>query len=359
MPDWSRAVLGLAVAVVACRPVADPSPPNALPSTVAEPEETSLPGGLVLVADKSSAQLHVVSLSDQREVAVLPTGVGPHEVAVSHDGRTAVVSNYGDQTQEGHTLTVVDLDALEVVRTIDLGEHARPHGAHFRAGSTAVVVTSEVSQHVVEVDVASGSVIRATPTEQPASHMVALHGDGTRAFTANIVAGTVSELDLERGVFVRSIPVAPMVEAIAVQPGADALWVGSNAAHSVSIIDLASGTIEARIDAPGVPIRIAFTPSGQRALVSAAQASAVYIFDPADRSRVASVELEGGPPVVGPGQLPGAVPVGIAVIDEHTALVSLAAAGEVAVIDIDEGKELARMAAGVHPDGIGFAPRPG
>ena len=88
-----------------------------------------------------------------KTVATLAVGTGPHEVAISPDGRWAVVTVYGDRTSIGNTLAVIDLAAPTpaVVRTIDLGEYHRPHGAAFIQDGRKLVVTSESSQRLVIV----------------------------------------------------------------------------------------------------------------------------------------------------------------------------------------------------------------
>ena len=88
---------------------------------------TSLSATL-LVANKSEASVSLHRLPDGKELARLPTGEGPHEVAVSPDGRFAVVTDYGTREIAGGTLTVVDVPAARVIRTIDLVPGARPHG---------------------------------------------------------------------------------------------------------------------------------------------------------------------------------------------------------------------------------------
>jgi len=300
-----------------------------------------LPTGTLLVADKQSAKLHIVALPERTSVATLPTGDGPHEIAVSEDGALAIVTNYGGFTA-GNSLTVVDLEAATVTRTVDLGEHQRPHGARFRPASHEVVVTSEVSRSVLVVDAADGTILSTVGTEQDASHMLVLSPDGRRAYTANVVAGTVSEVDLEQGKHVRTIAVAPMSEAIAISPDGNQLWVGSNAEHSISVVDLGVGKVVDTLDAPGVPIRVELDREGQRAVVTAAEAGAVYLFDVQTRERVGTVELEHSP-----------VPVGVA-LARDLAFVSLARTGQVAVIDLSAAAVLLRIDAGLGPDGIAF-----
>lgn len=197
----------------------------------------SAPDGLVIVADKQDHTATVLNAADGALVARLPVGVGPHEVATSRDGRWAVVTNYGDQATVGNSLSVIDLLGPTVARTIALGEHRRPHGVAFLPGDRKLAVTSETSQAVLVVDFASGAVEAAIPTAQPASHMLAVSPDGRRAYTANIAAGTVTEIDLERRSTGRTLAVAPMTEGIALSPDGTQLWVGSNQAHTVTIID--------------------------------------------------------------------------------------------------------------------------
>src|SRR5690349_15527481 len=94
-------------------------------------QQTPGPAGVVIASNMLD---HTATLLDARTgatLATLPTGRGPHEVAVSHDGRLALVSNYGPREAPGSTITVVDVAARAVARTIDLGDVRRPHGISF------------------------------------------------------------------------------------------------------------------------------------------------------------------------------------------------------------------------------------
>ena len=66
-------------------------------------------GGTLLIANKTDNTADLVDVDSGASVATLPTGSGPHEVAVSRDGRTAVISNYGHRGKPGSTLTVIDV----------------------------------------------------------------------------------------------------------------------------------------------------------------------------------------------------------------------------------------------------------
>jgi len=129
---------------------------------------TATASGTVIVANMGDNTATLLDVASRRVVATLPTGNGAHEVAVSHDGRWAVVSNYGVRGAPGNSLTVIDVPAATVARTIDLGEFKRPHGSAFLPGDSLFVVTSEVSKAIVLVNFAAGTVAGSIPTNHPA-----------------------------------------------------------------------------------------------------------------------------------------------------------------------------------------------
>ena len=62
----------------------------------------------LLVGNKSADTVWRLSLRDGRRVGEFRTGEAPHEIAVAPDGRSAVVTNYGE-AKSGSTLSVLDL----------------------------------------------------------------------------------------------------------------------------------------------------------------------------------------------------------------------------------------------------------
>jgi YVTN family beta-propeller protein len=301
--------------------------------------------GVVVIANKQANTASLVDAARGTVLATLPVGVGPHEVAVSHNGRWAVVTNYGDRQTVGTTLSVIDLRRRRVTRTLSLGRYRRPHGIAFLPGDRELVVTSETDSAVVVVDFAAGSVAAAIPTGQAGSHMLAVSRDGKRAYTANIGNGSVTEIDLANRRQGRILPVAPRTEGIALSPDGRQLWVGSNEAHTVSIVDTDRWEVVGTIPAAGLPYRVAFTPDGRHALVPAPMAGVIRIFDTATRTERAAIAAPAGPVGVTPSA------------NSAYAFVSLQEIGKVAVVDLARGAVTDTLPAGAGPDGIAFAPR--
>ena len=131
------------------------------------------PGGMVVVANQQSASASIIDLPAGTSTEV-PVGTGPHEAAVTTDGRLGIVTVYGAQVP-GSQLAVIDLATKKVVRTIELGDLRRPHGAVvISSNPDRVVVTSEMSQRIAIVNVTAGTVESVIPTDAGGSHMNAV-----------------------------------------------------------------------------------------------------------------------------------------------------------------------------------------
>ena len=220
--------------------------------------------GVVLVANQQAASASLIDLKDGSMIEI-PVGNGPHETAISNDGRTGVVTVYGAQ-QAGNQLALIDLKTAKVIKLLDLGQYTRPHGAAFLPGDKQIVATSESTGNIVIVDIASGNV-EAVPTKARGSHMLALSSDGSKLFTANIPDGSISEIDVAKKTYVGSNPISTMTEGVAVSGDGRFVWVGSNNAMTVTVFDNTTKQKAATLTMPGAPYRIGVTPEIGRAHV--------------------------------------------------------------------------------------------
>jgi YVTN family beta-propeller protein len=333
-------------------------------NTVIENNRPDMPAraGMLVVANQQGASATVVNATTLQPIATLKVGVGPHEVAVSPDGRWAVVTNYGDRTVQGNSLSVIDLaaDVPAVTRTIDLGEYHRPHGAAFVANGAKLVVTSETSQRLVLVDFASGRVDTALATNARGSHMVAVQRDGRRAWTANIQDGNVTEFDLDQRRTVRTFPATSMDEGIAVTPGGSQVWVGSNDSHVVVVIDTKTTDKLATLEGFGTPYRIGISRSGRVAVVNDPSTNRIWLYEVGSRKRLAEIDLAKESGIKSSGGQPGsegAGPEGVTFDPiADFAYVTLHGANQVVAVDLAQMKVTGMGMVGAGPDGIAYSP---
>jgi YVTN family beta-propeller protein len=369
-------IVPLLIAALTLPPVQEQSTPAPAAPPASAPA-APLVTGTLLVLNKTDDTLWLVDPASGARRAELPTGHGPHEVAVSPDGGAAVVADYGDQTP-GHTLTVVDLSAGAVTRTLDLAPHQRPHGLAFLPDGALLAVTSETSGALLLVNLAEGKVVEELSTEQPLSHMVALLPDGSRAFTANLAAGSITAFDLVERKRLAVVPTGDGAEGIDVTPDGKWVLVANRAADTLSFVDAGSLEEVAELPCGSFPIRVKVTPDGRHALVSCATSGDVAVFDVAERKELARIAMalppadgsprpgaegaegadgaDGGAGGAGDPE-EGPVPIGILIEPGgRRAYIANTNANLVTVLDLAEHRVVARIVTGRQPDGLGWTP---
>jgi YVTN family beta-propeller protein len=300
--------------------------------------------GTIIVTNKTPSTATIIDVGTGRTLATLPTGPGPHEITLSKDGRLAVVTDYGAAPRK--TLTVIDVPAMKVVRTIDLGTYTAPHGIHFLPGDSVVAVTSETTGNLVLVNVVEGAVRRAIATSGRGSHMAGVTADGAKGFTGNMQSNNVSEIDLRSGQLVRQIAVPERPEAINVTSDGAEVWVGSNTTGKVSAIDVKNWMVATVAEGFQWPYRMLFSPDLRTAFIPDLTNEDLRFFDRASKRELGRISLTGGGPQ------------GIAITpDGKHVLLSLSKQGRVAIIDVASRSVLGHIAAGETPDGIVYTTR--
>ena len=299
--------------------------------------------GTLVVTNKSPSTATIIDVATGQALATLPTGNNPHEVVLSANGRTAVITDYG--TGDTPTLTVIDVPARRVVRTISLGQYTRPHGIVYLPGDSLVAVTSESTQNVVIVAVASGEIRKAISTQRQGSHMVAVTADGRRAWTGDIGSNTVSELDIPSGAYLRSIEVPAQPEAINVTPDGREVWVGSNQSGKVSVVNTATGDVTTAAEGVSWPYRVLFSPDLSTVVLPDMRNNEVRFLERATRKELSRISL------------PDAGPQGVTITpDGRYLLESLSQEARVVVIDMRSRQIVGYIPAGQTPDGIAYTP---
>jgi YVTN family beta-propeller protein len=317
--------------------------------------------GTLVVANKSEATVSLVDTRSGEIRATLPTGNAPHEVGVSADGRLALVSNYGTREQPGSSLTLIDVPAAKVVKTIEVGEDSRPHGIAFLDNQRAVV-TVEGSGAIVEVNVESGEIVMKISTEAEISHMVAVRPKHGTAVVTNIGSGSISVIDLALGVLLADIPTGEGAEGVALTPDGARAWVTNRAEDTISVINVASLEPVAKIAAGEFPIRAEATADGRFVLVTNAKGDDLSVFDADTMKELGRIKFD----AVSKGDEgrlfsdrfgSSSVPIGIEIVDEEKrAYIAHANADDISIVDLTQWKVVGTLGAGKEPDGMGYSP---
>jgi DNA-binding beta-propeller fold protein YncE len=314
-------------------------------------------GSKLLVGNKSAANVWRLSLDDGRKLGEFRTGEGPHEIAVSPDGRRIVVSNYGAR-EPGNTLTVADARTGRALGTVDLGKHRRPHGLRFLPGGERLLTTTEDSDALLLVDVAARKVEAAIDIGAGRGHMVAAMPDGKAAFVTKLETGTVARVDLEKRRKTHEVASGAGAEGVAVRPDGSEVWVTNREAGTVTIHAPGDLALRHTLQSDGFPIRVAFTHDGRHALVTNARAATLAVFDVARRERTATVELARKDAKYRDTLLGrAALPIGVTADPARKRVyVAISGGDEIAVVDTATWKVVGYWKTGREPDALGIVP---
>ena len=298
--------------------------------------------GTLIVGNKGEDTVSFIDLASGAELARLKTGHMPHEIAISPDGKRAAVVAYG-----GASIDIFDVNAIRLLRRIDLSPNQGPHGLVWLPDGR-LVATTERSKTLTIVDTRRKDAVSAVPTAQEGTHMVAVSGDLSRAYTANIPAGTVTVIDLAAGRKLRDIAVGGKPEGIALTPDGRTLWVGDLEGARVQAYDTKSFERLAEVKTPPVPIRVVSSPDGKWIVTSNLGNGSLAIIDARTRKLVREIPVSGS-------QEAGQVTI---LFSRDGSRIYAAETGrdEVAEVDLASGRVLRRIKAGKNGDGLAIAP---
>lgn len=298
----------------------------------------------LLVLNKEDATLSLVDPSTGTTLATIATGPNPHEVEVTPDGRTAVVSNYGPQPG-GNSLSIIDLAGRRERARVDLGELRRPHG--LATSGQRVYFTAEDSRHVGRLDTASGRIDWHFPTNQERTHMVVASRDGGTLFSTNMGSNSVSVIGRpgEGNARQTLVTVGSGPEGLDLSPDGRQLWVANSQSGNISIIDVASRAVMKTIDiGTRRSNRLKFTPDGALALVSDLTAGELVVVDVKSQAVKARLPIGRGASGI------------LIVPDGSRAYVASASERKLAVVDLKSLAVVGQVATGGGPDGMAWVP---
>lgn len=301
----------------------------------------------VLVSlNKADATLAIIDPATMAITAKVPTGEGPHEVVLSPDGRTAYVSNYGNQTP-GSTISVIDIPSAKETRRVDVLPLLRPHGIQLISGK--LYFTAEVNRMIARYDPAANKIDWMMGSGQSGTHMVAGSADQKKFVTANIGSDSVTIFEFQNvppapgPSKVTHVAVGKQPEAVDLSPDGKEVWTGLNFEGMVEVVDATTYKSVQKINTNGRPYRVRFTPDGKQVVCTMVNSKELLIIDAATKKEVKRIKLE-------------SVPLGIVFsADGKTAFVTAGDPDLLLKVNLESGEVMARLDTGKVPDGVAVA----
>lgn len=339
-----------AVALFACTPLAGEEGDT---PAVTAPE---LEGQALFVANKRGNSVMKIDLASGRELARLQTSrcPNPHELATSPDGGHLAIACYG-----GTSVLLLETADLRLVREIDLGENARPHGIVWLTGID-LYVTAEGRQSIFWVR----DPLRLYPdtirdelsllefrTGKRGTHMLAVAPDTMTAWTTDLGDRTVTKIDLLGARHPVSVTVGEEPEGIALSPDGRTLWVSARGSNQAFALDPQAMEVRQTLSTGRFPLRIAVRPQGDVAVTSDLQDAGLSVIDTATGKVIRTIAVSG------PAEAEQRAQVTILwSADGQRIYVAETGTDTIAEVDYANGKVLRRLSAGEGGDGLAILP---
>lgn len=311
---------------------------------------------------------------------------GSAELTAAHND--VVTGTIWVANEDGGSLTAIDAATNRVVTTVKGIEG--PHNVQVSPDGRSVWAVSGHGSFAVMLDSETLGLHGVAPTGAAPAHVV-VTPDGATTYTTNGADGTVSAIDSATMSTVATIQVGAGPHGLRPSPDGRWIYVANVSGTTLSVIDTAENQKVADIEVGRSPAQVAFSPDGRFVYASVNGEDAVAKVDVASRQLVGKTTVGPGPIQTyvspdnrfllvanqGSEERPGTT---VSVIDTKTftvtktvktgrgahgvvidsssrhAYITNLYGNDVAVLDLEELRVVARVPVGEKPNGVSFSP---
>ncbi len=238
----------------------------------------------------------------------------------------AYVSN-----EKGNSITIIDTDKLEAVKTVKVGR--RPRGIELTKDGSELFICAGDDDTIQVLDTKTLQITGSLPSG-PDPELLMLSPDGRTVYVSNENDNLVTMIDVKRKEQIGDVPVGVEPEGMALSPDGKILVNTSETTNMAHLIDTQTKKIVANILVDARPRFANFKDDNSELWVSSEVGGTVSVIDPVHHIVKQKISFEI------PGLSKEAIqPIGISFTrDGKRAFVALGPANRVAVIDAETKK---------------------
>jgi YVTN family beta-propeller protein len=265
---------------------------------------------LLLVVSRGENSLAFVDAQTGKLVGRIATGLLPHQVVVSSDGKLAFVSNTSSGSPETGrvipSISVIDIASRKELRRVKIGPRSRPHDMVFAGGK--LYFTAEGYKLIGCYDPATDEIEWLLGNGQNRTTMMAVNQEVTKIYATNIGSGTVTVMeqvpvDEQRNIntlwtlgvdwTVSQLSVGKQPQGIDISPDGKELWIAHLGNGGIWIIDIATQRVKEKLDVPTeASTRMKFVPGGELLLIVDRNGDELVVLDPSARKEVKRLKMD-------------------------------------------------------------------
>jgi DNA-binding beta-propeller fold protein YncE len=257
----------------------------------------STPSPALLISATGSNALLIADPKDRHIVATIPTINGPRELAVSSDGKLAMVSSFGS-----NSIALIDLVEQKEIARYQFSFRARPNSMVFADGKFWVTV--EDANAIASYNPQAKAVEDMIGIGQLTTHVMVYNPTDKTFITASRNSDTVTFIDQYFIEYanqkrlnwkVTPVPGVHWNEAMDLTPDKKELWFSEFRGGKVGVLDVASRTVKDRFELPDlVSDRLRFTPDGKRVLISDLTSGNLVVLDRETHKEIQRMKIGDG-----------------------------------------------------------------
>lgn len=201
---------------------------------------TSISHPVLAVVEQAAGKVSFYDAHSHQRLGETTVGLLPHEIALSPDGNTAYVSNFGLQDYDenigipGDTISVINTHTFKEIARLSTGFQNAPHGVKIRPNHPdELYVNTEVDGKILVFDLQTKN-IKKVFSATPGTHNFIFSADGAILW---LMAGPqgVTKLDAERGAVLGEYHAGSPIRGIQYTPDGRSIMVSST--NQISFFD--------------------------------------------------------------------------------------------------------------------------
>ena len=305
--------------------------------------------GLIAI-DKRGCFARFLEPNTYEELSSFELPARPHEVAISPDHSTGYVSIYGsgvygNNPAPDRRVVVIDLEARQLIGTLDVSPLLGPHGLCVDTQGR-LYVSCDASGVVAVVDPAVSSVLGTIDVGSLGNHMITMLPDGSKLYSENEdQASFVSVMDPRERRRIAEVPIPSGALGLCASSDGRQVLVADGGEPAVIVVDTAvdKAVDRVRLDGYAHPAqRVRCSPNGRFVVVTADQEPLATVMDASDLRAHTTFEVAPGP-------------MGVAFHpDGNTALVANHGSGRITVVDLASARPVREFPMGVGVETLAF-----
>lgn len=195
---------------------------------------------VLAVVEQTAGKVSFYDVISHQRVGETSVGLLPHEIALSPDGNTAYVSNFGLQDYDenigipGDTISVINTHTFQEITRLSTGSQNAPHGVKVRPNHPdELYVNTEIDGKIMVFDLQKNSIKKVFSATQ-GTHNFIFSADGSILWLMSGPNG-VTKLDAERGTVLGNYHAGSPIRGIQYTPDGRSIMVSST--NQISFFD--------------------------------------------------------------------------------------------------------------------------